>query len=146
MLVLAVLILVLQPSDSDGTLNSSTKYVYDVENGELSKGSIKNVPAATPSDSFAWANAFSCCECTKDELFVGYLEQFDGELRQRLAMAETSQMASSMIAQYQGPPEDHMIKRPGDAVWVPYDSPQGQAIRNEVMNECGGDRPKPCAP
>lgn len=39
-----------------------------------------------------------------------------------------------------------MIKRPGDAEWVPYDSPQGQAIRNEVMNECGGDRPKPCSP
>lgn len=146
-LAIALAVVILRSSDSASVLDTNSIYVYDLNASELTVGSIEEVPAAPESPAFAWASVYSCGECGGEEQFVGYLHQFAGGLLQQLrTVPESLNQAQGMMAQYQGPPQDHMIKRPNDPQWVPWNSPQGQEIRNEIQNQCGGDRPRPCSP
>ncbi|MFW6336028.1 MAG: hypothetical protein ACOC3G_02740, partial [Phycisphaeraceae bacterium] len=142
-IAIAVGVTVLRSGGSSNNFDSPQVYVFDLNASELTTGDVEDVPSVSESPGYAWASVFSCGECGGDEQFVGYLQQFDGELLQIIDGLTSRSRAEAFMAQYEGPREDHMIKRPGDDEWVPYDSSQGQAIRNEVMNECGGERPRP---
>jgi len=125
---------------------SETIYVFDLEAGTYEVGSVLDgVPAE--GDAYAWAKLFSCGACEPAQRYVGYIERFSGDLRNRLAQARTHGMVQSILATTQWRnPKDYEVRDPEAEAWVPITSDEGREITQKARR-CEEGRPaRECRP
>ena len=127
-------------------VDNAQVYLYDLDSGELSGGSLDRVPGVQEEPTRVWARVFTCGKDTADERFVGYLERFGGELKSLIQRSQSRDQAFSHIARYQGPAADHQVRAPDGGPWVPANSEAGQRIVRQARARCSPRPAKPCFP
>jgi len=144
------------------------EWYYDLNSRQLFPGPVgQTPPIAAPSGSATdgspagvRARVFTCGKCSQSERFIGYLETYSSEMKQRRQAMEERVRAP----QPAGPDPSltmevimletdlrqglaSLVKRPEDAAWVPIKSPEGQQIVQAAHRRCGANAvAKPCSP
>ena len=117
-------------------------FFYDQNTGQLiTLPAETQGPAATDSGLYQGAPAavrahvFACGICTKEARFVGWLEVSAAALEASGSTAPVSRGTSIASDDEEAEPTDALVRRPGDAVWVPLRSMEGRRV-TDLAGRC----------
>jgi hypothetical protein len=119
-------------------------YFYDLDKGELLTLPRDQVPPArTKSGEGKGVRAYvySCGECTKEQMFIGYLERYPDDARQELLSRRANPQANSPSGRSIEELEDtRLVAAEEDAKdpakWFALNTPEAVEIRNYFRTKC----------
>ncbi len=121
-------------------------YFFDINREELFAGPSHRVP---PFDKGGSGNAVRAYvyKCEDKDRFIGYLEKFAEQSKQKIENAVASGVPDPQTFATMGriPREHHLVASPEQPdSWYPFDSAEGQKIRDRAYKIC--PEPEPVTP
>ncbi len=128
-------------------------FYFDLNTNQLFSASAASQfpPIQSPTDtgsalSGVRAMVFSCTDCKKkDTHFIGYLERYTLEAKQKLE--EQANMQEPMYEDMYGLDNQREVKRVEDTTWTNAQSPEAEQMMSGMFSQCEpGARPRQCFP
>ena len=164
-LVASVLMIVRQARGPQLPPMPTHEWFYDLNSQKLFSVPIgKTPPIDAPSGpgrdgtpAGVRAYVYSCGTCSESERFIGYLESYPPQVKQRIEQRE-AQMRAGQPPEIPSSPADvdldmdirtglaSVVRRPDQPEWVSIRSDAGKKLISEALQRCGGKPPTACPP
>jgi len=121
--------------NSTGTAPATTGWFWDVEDKAAFVDEATNIsPFKRPNGHTAVRlHYFSCGDCTKEQRFVGYMEKYTDEVRDKLEKSRKGEITDGFYEEEQM--AGLLYSKDGET-WFSAQSPEGQMLVSATYKKC----------